>query len=224
MIDRSQVQVSLQWAKVTYNGKVKRISRPSQELACFVGQVRAHFKELADVEYLHPLSEPTITEESKLTAESDKASVAKFVLRWYSHSPTDASILDQSCHAVDISNTDQFLEIFCTHAIVDRNNGIVSTPRFTVHVTGKLVVKKREEIGSSISPILKQELLTGVKVEISNAEEMKQPQLGEEAGCQKQESQVVDVVKSMFAEDAEEAVSVEYDQNNSLEVIGEANE
>ena len=99
MIDRSQIQVSMPWAKVTYSGKVKRISNPSQELACFVAQVRAHFKELAHVEYAYELAgeqaakkKKTEEEESKLEAESDKK--GKFVLRWYSHSPTDASILD----------------------------------------------------------------------------------------------------------------------------------
>lgn len=36
---------------------------------------------------------------------------------------------------------------------------------------------------------------------------------------------MADVVKSMFGEDAEEAVSVDYEQgNNSLEAIGESDE
>ena len=37
-------------------------------------------------------------------------------------------------NAVEVVDQDQFLEILCTHAIVDHNNGKLSTPRFTVFV------------------------------------------------------------------------------------------
>ena len=94
-------------------------------MATFVGQVRAHFKELAEVEYLYDLNTNEINQNPYKN---------KFVIRWQSQSPTDASILDQSCNAVEVNTQDQYFEILCTHAIVDRSNGRISTPRFYVYV------------------------------------------------------------------------------------------
>ena len=47
------MQVTIAWAKITHKNRVKRISKPSSDLQKFIGQVKAHFKELEAVEYLY---------------------------------------------------------------------------------------------------------------------------------------------------------------------------
>lgn len=110
------------------------------------------------------------------------------------------------------------MEILCTHAIVDRNKGVVSTPRFTVYVAGDIVAKKREELKQSFSPIFKNDDLAESR-DISAIEHVG---LLEEEKKHEVEVQKSNVVQSMFGEDAEEGVSVIVD--NSLEVVGEDNE
>ena len=96
MIDRSQVQVKIEWAKVTHNNRVKRINKPSSELVTFLGQIQVHFKELLDMDYLyHPDGN------KNEDGDNDKR---KFVLHWHSQSPNDASILDQSMNDVEVTS------------------------------------------------------------------------------------------------------------------------
>ena len=88
---------------MTHSGRVKRISNPSQNLECFVAQVKAHFKELAGIEYLYPLGiKLPAKPEEEAKAESELVAKSKFVLRWHSQSPTDQSMLDQSALAVEV--------------------------------------------------------------------------------------------------------------------------
>ena len=129
MIDRSQVQVKIEWVKVTHLNRVKRISKPSSELPVFIEQIKVHFKELADMSYLYN------ADGSKNEAPgSPGRNKSKFVLHWHSQSPNEESRLDISMNAVEVSSQEQFFEILCTHAIVDRNNQRVSVPRFTAYV------------------------------------------------------------------------------------------
>ena len=51
-------------------------------------------------------------------------------------------MLDQSINAVEVTDQDQFFEILCTHAIVDRSSGKISTPRFFVYVIGGEALQK----------------------------------------------------------------------------------
>jgi len=125
MIDRNEMEVTISWAKVTHKNRVKRINRPSQDFKTFLGQVRAHFKELLSVEYMY-------TPEGKKSETDGKSS--QFVLRWQSQSPTDMSMLDQSINAVEVTSQDQYFEILCTHCIVDKQRNNTSTPRFSVYV------------------------------------------------------------------------------------------
>ena len=111
---------------MTHQNRIKRINRPSQDLKTFLNQVRAHFKELMPMEYLYEAN----------GSKTGTSGESKFVLRWHSQSPVDASILDQSINAVEVSSQDQFFEILCTHAIVDSHNNRASIPRFTVYVIG----------------------------------------------------------------------------------------
>ena len=53
MINRDEVDVTIHWAKVTYNGQTKRINRPSQDFFTFIGQVKSHFAQLAELDYLY---------------------------------------------------------------------------------------------------------------------------------------------------------------------------
>lgn len=71
MVDRSSVQVSISWAKITHKNRVKRISKPSSDLQTFIGQVKAHFKELEPMNYCYD------TDGSKIEDECDK-----FALQW----------------------------------------------------------------------------------------------------------------------------------------------
>jgi hypothetical protein len=45
-VDDERVEIKLEWAKVTNKNNLKRIYKPSANLAEFVKQVQSHFKEL----------------------------------------------------------------------------------------------------------------------------------------------------------------------------------
>lgn len=72
-------------------------------------------------------------------------------------------MLDQSINAVEVTSQDQFFEILCTHAIVDRNNSRQSTPRFTVYVINAeaqqhpagMEAASGEQLDLCLSPIAK---------------------------------------------------------------------
>ena len=65
--------MTIDWAKVTHKNRVKRIKSPAQDLAAFIGQVKAHFKELAEIDYLYDLEENKVNQNPYRT---------KFVIRW----------------------------------------------------------------------------------------------------------------------------------------------
>ena len=67
--------MQLEWAKVSHDSRIKRISQPSCDLDKFVTQVKAHFKELAAMDYFFGATEKV--------ADLRKA---KFVLEWHSYS------------------------------------------------------------------------------------------------------------------------------------------
>ena len=75
-IDEDRIEIRLEWAKVTNKNNLKRIYQPSAKLDEFVRQVKQHFKELENVDYLKP--------EEKL---SELAENSRFVLLWHSSSP-----------------------------------------------------------------------------------------------------------------------------------------
>ena len=53
-IDEDKIEIRLEWAKVTNKNNLKRIYQPSAKLDEFVRQVKQHFKELENVDYLKP--------------------------------------------------------------------------------------------------------------------------------------------------------------------------
>ena len=81
----------------------------------------------------------------------------KFVIRWQSQSPIDASVLDQSVNTVEVNSQDQYLEILCTHAIVDHNNARISTPRFTVYIMNEQSTQKALKTGNASAEIAQKE-------------------------------------------------------------------
>ena len=46
-------QVKLKWAKVIYQNKVKRISKPSADFGTFINQIKGRFRDLEDFEYAY---------------------------------------------------------------------------------------------------------------------------------------------------------------------------
>mmetsp|Transcript_33756 Transcript_33756/g.41687 ORF Transcript_33756/g.41687 Transcript_33756/m.41687 type:complete len:98 (+) Transcript_33756:361-654(+) len=56
-----------------------------------------------------------------------------------------------SMNSVEVMSQDQFFEILCTHAIVDRNNGRVSTPRFTIVLLGEEAEGEKQLAGIEVS-------------------------------------------------------------------------
>ena len=105
----------LDWAKVTLQSKVKRISKPSCDLTTFVSQVKTHFKELEGVPFRHE-DQP---------AEGQKS----FGIKWQSMSTLAESTLDKSVDAIEVTDKDQFSEIMRTHVI-----GKEKVPRFQVFI------------------------------------------------------------------------------------------
>ena len=43
---------SIQWAKVTYNFKTKRLQKPASDLPEFLKQIRSHFPELSRIPFM----------------------------------------------------------------------------------------------------------------------------------------------------------------------------
>lgn len=90
MVDmEDQIEVQVEWAKVTHKNSLKRIHKPSADLAKFTLQIRKVFKELKDVDYLKP--------DEKISELGNKC---RFVLLWHSESPLKQSFLDQSINAI----------------------------------------------------------------------------------------------------------------------------
>ena len=125
MVERSQIEVKIVWAKVGLRNKIKRIAQPSQDLEKFIGQVKARFDEVSDAEYLFA------PDGSRKEIKGDGKA---FSLMWHSQSPTQESALDMTANAVEVVSSEQFFEILCTHAIIDRSTKKTSVPRFTICV------------------------------------------------------------------------------------------
>ena len=86
------MQVEVQWAKVSYKSKIKRIDKPSATFSTFVTQVQDHFKLLKELEYAHNLSEEAVARAH--ASPEEQQNKRQFVLRWHSKSTTDLSYLD----------------------------------------------------------------------------------------------------------------------------------
>ena len=56
-LQNAQSSNNIEWAKVTHNNVVKRISNPKRNLNEFLTQVKGHFKDLRDRSYLYPSGE-----------------------------------------------------------------------------------------------------------------------------------------------------------------------
>ena len=82
-------------------------------------------------------------------------------------------MLDKSINQVEVSSQNQFFEILCTHAIIDRNNGRVSTPRFTVQIIVQAQQEGLPKLGSIEIGLFKNDELfaDGVNLEIAKGAE-----------------------------------------------------
>ena len=109
----------LEWAKVSWGRKIKRIYQPSIDMPTFIEQIRIHFASdnLGDFD--------VGVLEGEMTGQK-----LGFGLLWFSMSGIEESQLDSTQTAIQVLDQDQFAEIMFTHAIMSDEHSRI--PRFAI--------------------------------------------------------------------------------------------
>eukprot|EP00347_Sterkiella_histriomuscorum_P004328 403360863 len=107
----------VEWLKVEFNNKVKRVFNPSKDLLCLSNQVKTHFKELNEC----------------LLVNSEELELNEFAIIW----------VTQDQQRIVISDSDQLEEIYMMHCVVQEtsipiNEGQKSTSTLRFQVIAKL--------------------------------------------------------------------------------------